>query len=429
MLTYGDGVCRRRPAASCSRFHRAHGRLATVTAVRPPARFGGLVFDGDLVRRVHREAADRRGLDQRRLLRLRAGSLRLPRRRRRAAWRPTSLERLAADGQLAAYRHDGFWQCMDTLRDKRLLEALWQDGRGARGRLAAVSAASGATGRPSSPAPPAWSAAGWSAGCSTPAPTSSAWCATGCRSPSWSARGLLERVKVVRGDVRDQALLERVARRVRDRHRLPPGGADDRPHRQPQPGLDLRDATSPAPGRCSRPAAAARASSRSCSPRPTRPTASSDELPYDEETPLQGRHPYDVSKSCADLIAQRLRRDLRPAGGDHALRQFLRRRRPELEPHRARHDPLGAARRAAGHPLRRPVHPRLLLRRGRRRRLHAAGRAAGGEPELRGEAFNFSNETQVTRARSWSSGSCALMGSTWSPTSATRRATRSATST
>ena len=102
MLTYGDGVARRRPARSCSRFHRAHGKLATVTAVRPPARFGGL----DLRRRPRRASSPRSRRSAK------AGStaasscfeparLRLPRRRRDAASRRDALERLAADGQLA----------------------------------------------------------------------------------------------------------------------------------------------------------------------------------------------------------------------------------------------------------------------------------------------------------------------------------------
>ena len=62
-------------------------------------------------------------------------------------------------------------------------------------------------------------------------------------------------------------------------------------------------------------------------------------LPYTEDQPLEGRHPYDVSKSCADLISTALREHLRPAAGDHALRQPLRRRRPELLPARSRHHP------------------------------------------------------------------------------------------
>ena len=70
-------------------------------------------------------------------------------------------------------------------------------------------------------------------------------------------------------------------------------------------------------------------------------------LPYAEDAPLIGRHPYDVSKSCADLIAQAYAATYGTARRDHPLRQLLRRRRPELEPDRARHDPLGDPRHAA----------------------------------------------------------------------------------
>jgi glucose-1-phosphate cytidylyltransferase len=127
MLTYGDGLADV-DLAGLLAFHRAHGRIATVTAVRPPARFGGLVFDGDLVRAFTEKPQTGEGwinggffvfepaifdyLD-----------------RDETSLEMDALERLAAQRQLAAYRHDGFWQCMDTLRDKRLLEALWQEGR------------------------------------------------------------------------------------------------------------------------------------------------------------------------------------------------------------------------------------------------------------------------------------------------------------
>ena len=119
--------------------------------------------------------------------------------------------------------------------------------------------------------------------------------------------------------------------------------------------------------------------------------------PTRKTRPLQGRHPYDVSKSCADLIAQSYAKtyELPVAitrcgnfygGGDLNWNRIV--------PGTIR---FGAARRAAGDPLRRPVRPRLLLRGRRRRGLHAAGRAAAlPMPELRGKAFNFSNEIQVT---------------------------------
>ena len=102
-----------------------------MTAVRPPARFGGLVFDGDRVAEFTEKPQIGEGwinggffVFEPAVFDYLDGDDDEPR-------DATRCERLAADGQLAAYRHDGFWQCMDTLRDKRLLEALWQDGRGA----------------------------------------------------------------------------------------------------------------------------------------------------------------------------------------------------------------------------------------------------------------------------------------------------------
>jgi glucose-1-phosphate cytidylyltransferase len=126
MLTYGDGVadvaCR-----ELVEFHRSHGKLATVTAVRPPARFGGLAFDGDLVAEFMEKPQIGEGwinggffVLEPAVLDYIDGDDTL--------WEREPLERLAADGQLVAYRHEGFWQPMDTLRDLRLLESLWQSG-------------------------------------------------------------------------------------------------------------------------------------------------------------------------------------------------------------------------------------------------------------------------------------------------------------
>jgi glucose-1-phosphate cytidylyltransferase len=108
-------------------FHRSHGRIATVTAVRPPARFGGLVFDGDLVAEFTEKPQIGEGwinggfmVFEPALFEYLKGD--------HSNLEVDGLERLAADHQLAAYRHEHFWQCMDTLRDKRLLESLWQGG-------------------------------------------------------------------------------------------------------------------------------------------------------------------------------------------------------------------------------------------------------------------------------------------------------------
>ncbi len=126
-LTYGDGLSDV-DLTALLRFHKRAGRLATVTAVRPPARFGGLVFDGDLVAEFTEKPQAGEGWINGGFFAFEPGVLDY------LGGDDTSLEsdalrRLAAEGQLAAYRHEGFWQCMDTLRDKRLLEALWQEGR------------------------------------------------------------------------------------------------------------------------------------------------------------------------------------------------------------------------------------------------------------------------------------------------------------
>lgn len=125
MLTYGDGVSNVNLRELLD-FHRVHGRMATVTAVRPPARFGGLIFEGDLVTEFTEKPQIGEGwinggfmVFEPQLFKYIDGD--------ESSLEADALERLAADRQLAAYRHEGFWQCMDTLRDKRLLESLWHD--------------------------------------------------------------------------------------------------------------------------------------------------------------------------------------------------------------------------------------------------------------------------------------------------------------
>lgn len=123
MLTYGDGVADL-DLRSLLRFHKSHGRLATVTAVRPPARFGGISFDGDLVVEFTEKPRIGEGW-------INGGFMVLePEVFEYLEGDDTVLEsdmlaKLSGDCQLAAFRHDGFWQCMDTLRDKRLLESSW----------------------------------------------------------------------------------------------------------------------------------------------------------------------------------------------------------------------------------------------------------------------------------------------------------------
>jgi glucose-1-phosphate cytidylyltransferase len=127
MVTYGDGVCDVN-LRDLLEFHRAHGRIATLTAVRPPARFGGLIFEGDsmVVDFTEKPQIGEGWINggfmvcEPAILDYLEGD--------QSSLEVDALERLAADKQLSAYRHEGFWQCMDTLRDKRLLESLWQDG-------------------------------------------------------------------------------------------------------------------------------------------------------------------------------------------------------------------------------------------------------------------------------------------------------------
>lgn len=127
MVTYGDGVSDIN-LHELLKFHRAHGRVATVSAVRPPARFGGLVFDGDMVVKFTEKPQIGEGWINGGFLVLEPEIFNYLE-GDQSSLEAEALERLAADQQLAAYRHEGFWQCMDTLRDKRLLESLWQEGR------------------------------------------------------------------------------------------------------------------------------------------------------------------------------------------------------------------------------------------------------------------------------------------------------------
>jgi len=127
MMTYGDGVADI-DIRELVAFHRRHGRLATVTAVRPPARFGGLRFQGDQVARFEEKPQIGEGWINGGFFVLEPGVLDYIE-GDETIFEREPLERLAAEGQLMAYRHEGFWQCMDTLRDVRLLESLWESGK------------------------------------------------------------------------------------------------------------------------------------------------------------------------------------------------------------------------------------------------------------------------------------------------------------
>jgi len=127
MLTWGDGVSDV-DLGKLLAFHKSHGKLATVTAVRPPARYGHLVFDGDRVAQFTEKPQTQEGwingaffVLEPQVLDYIDGD--------ETQWETGPLERLAAEGQLMAYRHSSFWQCMDTLREKHILQQLWSSGK------------------------------------------------------------------------------------------------------------------------------------------------------------------------------------------------------------------------------------------------------------------------------------------------------------
>jgi len=126
MLTYGDGLADV-DVGKIMAFHKAHGKLATVTLVRPPSRFGAVACEGAQVRTFQEKPQTGEGwinggffvLEPKVLEYIEDDA---------TIWERQPLERLAMDGQLMAFHHDGFFQPMDTLREKQILENLWQSG-------------------------------------------------------------------------------------------------------------------------------------------------------------------------------------------------------------------------------------------------------------------------------------------------------------
>ncbi len=127
MATYGDCLSDV-DIRSLVAFHRSHGRLATITAVRPPARFGGLALDGDRVAEFTEKPQAGEGWINGGFFVFESGVFDYLSDDRTILEREP-LERLAADGQLMVFRHTGFWQPMDTLREKHILESLWAGGQ------------------------------------------------------------------------------------------------------------------------------------------------------------------------------------------------------------------------------------------------------------------------------------------------------------
>jgi len=127
MLTWGDGVSNVN-LDELLKFHRSHGKLATLTAVRPAARFGHIEVDGDRVIEFSEKRQTSEGWINGAFFVLEPdvidyidGD--------QTSWEREPMERLARERQLMAYKHTGFWQCMDTLRDKNLLNELWDSGK------------------------------------------------------------------------------------------------------------------------------------------------------------------------------------------------------------------------------------------------------------------------------------------------------------
>ena len=125
-FTYGDGVANI-DIARLVAFHKAHGKLATVTAVQPAGRYGALALSGPVVTGFTEKPKGDGGWINGGFFVLSPACLRLID-SDESSWETGPLAQLAADGQLMAFEHAGFWQPMDTLRDKNQLEQLWMTG-------------------------------------------------------------------------------------------------------------------------------------------------------------------------------------------------------------------------------------------------------------------------------------------------------------
>lgn len=126
MLTWGDGVSDIN-LKDLLLFHRSHGKLATLTAVRPPARYGQLELKGDTVVEFTEKPQTKEGWINGAFFVLEPGIFDYIE-GDDTQWEKEPLENLAKDGQLMAYKHPSFWQCMDTLREKYILQKYWNSG-------------------------------------------------------------------------------------------------------------------------------------------------------------------------------------------------------------------------------------------------------------------------------------------------------------
>jgi glucose-1-phosphate cytidylyltransferase len=128
MLTYGDGVVDL-DLRRLLEFHRSHDAIGTVTGVRPPSRFGEMLLDGDVVRSFEEKPQLATGVINGGFFVFDRAFLDYLSPAEDCDLEFGALQQLAADGQLRVYRHDGFWQCMDNVRERDYLETLYDSGR------------------------------------------------------------------------------------------------------------------------------------------------------------------------------------------------------------------------------------------------------------------------------------------------------------
>jgi glucose-1-phosphate cytidylyltransferase len=127
LFTYGDGVADL-DVQALSRFHKSHGKLATVTIVRTPERFGRISLDGDRVAHFYEKPQSSEGWINGGYFVLNPAAIDYIE-GDETVWERGPVERLASDNQLLGFRHSGFWSCMDTLKEKNYLEDLWNSGK------------------------------------------------------------------------------------------------------------------------------------------------------------------------------------------------------------------------------------------------------------------------------------------------------------
>ncbi len=126
LMTYGDGVSNVNLERLLT-LHREQQALVTLTAVRPPARFGAIEFDGHRIRHFKEKSTIHEGWINGGFFVLQSEALNYI--KEDVMWEHAPMEQLAEKGELYAYKHEGFWQCMDTARDLKYLEDVWQTGK------------------------------------------------------------------------------------------------------------------------------------------------------------------------------------------------------------------------------------------------------------------------------------------------------------